>query len=196
VRWCRLLCRPRATWARKAVRTLRYQAGTTYVPSPVLVGGHLYFTGANGNVLTVLNAATGEPALARERLPDMRQFYASPMFVGGRVYITDRDKVTVVLKPGTRLEVLATNKLDDPVDASPVAVGNQLFLRGRSFFTPLCRVNRSWRLSIHFPLKQDFNPIWARSQKFCNLIQGEKCRPLIARDCPASRGRNFSAQHN
>lgn len=111
----------------------RHQAGTPYVPSPILVGDHLYFTGANANVLTVLDAATGKPVRAAERLPDVRQFYASPIFAGGRLYFTDRDGVTVVLKPGTRLEVVATNKLDDPVDASPVAVENQLFLRGEKF---------------------------------------------------------------
>ena len=51
----------------------------------------------------------------------------------GRVYLTDRDGTTVVLKAGDRLEVLATNRLDDPTDASPVLVGKQLFLRGEKY---------------------------------------------------------------
>jgi len=29
--------------------------------------------------------------------------------------------------------VLAVNKLNDPIDASPVAVGKQLFLRGEKY---------------------------------------------------------------
>jgi outer membrane protein assembly factor BamB len=111
----------------------RAQPGTPYVPSPVLVGDSLYFTGRNGNVLTVLDAASGKPVLEGVRLPGTRQFYASPVFAGGRVYFTDRDGVTLVLKPGPQLDVLATNKLDDPVDASPVAAGKQLFLRGAKF---------------------------------------------------------------
>jgi outer membrane protein assembly factor BamB len=111
----------------------RYQSGTPYVPSPTLVDNHLYFTGANANVLTVLDAITGKPVVAGERLPDVRQFYASPIFAGGRVYFTDRDGITVVLRPGTRPEVLAINALDDLVDASPVAVGTQLILRGKKF---------------------------------------------------------------
>jgi outer membrane protein assembly factor BamB len=111
----------------------RHQSGTPYVPSPILVGKHLYFTGTNGNVLTVLNAETGEPARGAERLPGVRQFYASPIFAGGHVYFTDRDGVTVVIRPGPQLDVVATNKLDDPVDASPVAVDNQLLLRGEKF---------------------------------------------------------------
>jgi len=38
----------------------------------------------------------------------------------------------VVLKAGDTLDVLAINKLNDPIDASPVAVGKQLFLRSHS----------------------------------------------------------------
>jgi len=111
----------------------RYQTGTPYVPSAVLVGDQLYFTAANTNVLTVLDAVTGKPVQAGVRLPGVRQFYASPIYAGGRLYFTDRDGVTLVLKPGKQPNVVATNKLDDPVDASPVAVGRQLFLRGEKF---------------------------------------------------------------
>ena len=45
----------------------------------------------------------------------------------------DRDGTTLVLKQGDKLEVLATNRLDEPIDASPVAVGKQLFLRGEKY---------------------------------------------------------------
>lgn len=110
-----------------------YQPGTPYVPSPVLVNDQLYFTSKNDAVLTVLEAGSGKPVLSGVRLPGVRQFYASPLYAGGKVYFTDRDGVTLVLKPGPKLDVLATNKLDDPVDASPVAVGRQLFLRGERF---------------------------------------------------------------
>jgi outer membrane protein assembly factor BamB len=39
----------------------------------------------------------------------------------------------VVVKAGDTAEVLATNKLTDAIDASPVAVGKTLFLRGEKF---------------------------------------------------------------
>jgi len=51
----------------------------------------------------------------------------------GVAVLTDRDGVTVVLKQSDRLEVLATNAIDDNVDASPALVGRQLFLRGERF---------------------------------------------------------------
>jgi hypothetical protein len=55
------------------------------------------------------------------------------MTAAGRVYFVDRSGTTVVLKAGDTLDVIAVNKLDDTIDASPVAVGKQLFLRGEKF---------------------------------------------------------------
>lgn len=111
----------------------RYGKGTPYVPSPLQLDGRLYFTTANTSVLTILDAKTGKPILADERLPSLTTLYASPMAAAGRIYIADRTGTTVVLKAGDTAEVLATNKLNDVLDASPVAVGKTLFLRGEKF---------------------------------------------------------------
>jgi outer membrane protein assembly factor BamB len=111
----------------------RYAKGTPYVPSPLLLDGRLYFTQGNTQLLTVLNAQTGKPIVTAERLPGVSAFYASPMAAAGRIYFAGRDGTTVVLKAGDRPEVLAINKLGDPVDASPAVAGRQLFLRGQKF---------------------------------------------------------------
>lgn len=111
----------------------RYSRGTPYVPSPLLLGDRLIFTQANQNLLTILDRKTGQPLVDRERLPGQGQFYASPVAAAGRIYFTQRNGTTLVLKQGDKLEVLATNRLDDPIDASPALVGRQLFLRGESF---------------------------------------------------------------
>jgi len=111
----------------------RYASGMPYVPSPVLVGELLYFTQMNDSLLTILNAKTGKVVLDKERLPQVRSFYASPMTAAGRVYFVDRSGTTIVTKSGEGLDVLSVNKLDDPIDASPVAVGKQLFLRSAKY---------------------------------------------------------------
>ena len=111
----------------------RYAAGTPYVPSPILVGDSLYFTSANDSVLTVLNAKTGKAVIDKERLPQVKSFYASPIAAAGRVYFVDRTGTTIVIKSGETLDVISVNKLDDPIDASPVAVGKQLFLRSAKY---------------------------------------------------------------
>lgn len=108
----------------------KFSKDTPYVPSPLLYGDLLYFNKLNNGVLTVLDAKTGRPALEATRLPGISNIYASPVAAAGRVYFTARDGTTVVLKHGPQLEVLATNKIDDLIDASPAVVGKQFFLRG------------------------------------------------------------------
>jgi hypothetical protein len=51
--------------------------------------------------------------------------------VAGRVYIVGREGGMLVLNKSDKVEVLATNKLDDRFDASPAVVGRELFLRGK-----------------------------------------------------------------
>lgn len=111
----------------------RVKVGTPYVPSPALAGDRLYFTQMNTNVYTVLDTKTGKAIIDRQRLPDVTSFYASPIVAAGRVYLVDRTGVSLVLKQSDKLEVLATNGLDDEIDASPVAVDRQLFLRGEKY---------------------------------------------------------------
>jgi outer membrane protein assembly factor BamB len=110
-----------------------YKKGTPYVPSPLLLDGKLYFTQMNQPLLTCLDAKTGKVLIDRERLPGLDSFYASPAGAAGRVYFVGRNGTTLVLKSGAKLEILATNRLDEPIDASPVLVGKQLFLRGEKY---------------------------------------------------------------
>jgi len=65
------------------------------------------------------------------RLPNLRELYASPLGAADRIYFIGRDGTTLVIKNQPKLEVLAVNRLDDPMDASPAAVGKQLFLRSK-----------------------------------------------------------------
>jgi outer membrane protein assembly factor BamB len=111
----------------------RYGKGTPYVPSPLLLGDRLWFTQANDATLTVLDTKTGKPVIEQKRLPGAKSFYASPVAAAGRVYLVDRDGTTLVLKAGDKLDILATNRLDDAIDASPAIVGKQLFLRGEKY---------------------------------------------------------------
>ncbi|MCA9173630.1 MAG: PQQ-binding-like beta-propeller repeat protein [Planctomycetales bacterium] len=109
----------------------RYDQDTPYVPSPSLAGQTLFFTKVNDAILTGLNAETGEVQHEPRRLPSLGTVYASPLVADGRLYIADRDGMTVVLD-AVSLEVLAVNELPAGVDASPVAVGEQLLLRTRN----------------------------------------------------------------
>ena len=106
---------------------------TPYVPSPVLHDGILFFTKSNAGVLSAYDAASGRKVFGPERLPGIRDVYASPVAAGGRLYITSRDGATVVLAAGRDFSVLATNQLDDGFDASPTVVGGEIYLRGQQY---------------------------------------------------------------
>ena len=102
-----------------------------YVASPLLYDDLLYFTKGRTGILFCVNAKSGEVNYSNKRLPGINVLYASLAGAAGRVYIAGRDGTTVVLKHGPEYEVLSTNQLDEGIDASPVIVGSQLFLRGQ-----------------------------------------------------------------
>lgn len=107
--------------------------GTPYVPSPLLYGNRLYFFGGNNALLSCLDATSGRVLIDAERVSGLQGVYASPVGAGGRVYLAGRNGVTVVIKDADKLEVLATNRLDEAFDASPAVAGKQLFLRGHEY---------------------------------------------------------------
>jgi outer membrane protein assembly factor BamB len=109
----------------------RHARNTPYVPSPLLAGERLYFFSGNIGILSSFHAPTGKPLIEAQRLEALVGVYASPVAAAGRVYLVGRNGATVVLKDGDALEVLATNKLDERIDASPAVVGGELFLRGQ-----------------------------------------------------------------
>ena len=106
---------------------------TPYVPSPVLHDGILYFTKSNSGILSAHDAKTGQKLYGPERLPGIRDLYASPVVADGYLYVTSRDGVTLVLETGAQLRVVATNALDDQIDASAAVVGSEIYLRGQRY---------------------------------------------------------------
>lgn len=100
------------------------------IASPLLSSGRIYFHKGKDSPLTCVNAATGAPYYKATRIEGLKQIYASPIAAGGHVYLTDRNGTTVVIKDSDRLEIVATNSVDETVDATPAPVDNELIIRG------------------------------------------------------------------
>jgi outer membrane protein assembly factor BamB len=121
---------------------------TPYVSSPLLYGDTLYFLRHNQNILSRLEPATGKPRGEPLRLDGIRDFiFSSPVGAGGRIYITSRDGVTVVLRHDRQNAVLAVNHLDDSFSASPALVDRELYLRGEQFLYCISEAGHSSSLS-------------------------------------------------
>ncbi len=105
--------------------------GAPYVPSLLLYGDALYFVRHFQNILTRVDARTGADRPGAMRLKGIDRVFASPVAADGRVYVTGRNGVTVVLSHGDSPAVLAVNHLDDGFSASAALAGGELYLRGR-----------------------------------------------------------------
>ncbi|MEM7313393.1 MAG: PQQ-binding-like beta-propeller repeat protein, partial [Planctomycetota bacterium] len=110
----------------------RIKKDTPYIPSPLLYDGRLFFTKSNQAILTCVDSRTGKPYFGPKRLPNLNGLYASPVAADGRVYITGRRGMTLVLENGNEFKLLAKNKVDDLIDSSVALAGSQLFLRGQN----------------------------------------------------------------
>lgn len=104
---------------------------TSYVPSAMLLEDCYYFLRGNNAVLSCVDAKTGEVHYEGQRMRGLRSVYASPVGVAGHIYITSRGGITRVIKHGTEFQEIATNSLDDEVDASLAIIGDEIYLRGR-----------------------------------------------------------------
>ncbi len=108
-----------------------HSRGTSYVPSAILYGEKIYFFKGNTGVLSCLDAKTGKAVVSEKRIDGLRSVYASPVGANGKIYVVGRDGTTVVLDTKKDMEIVATNQLDEGIDASPAIVGNQIFLRSK-----------------------------------------------------------------
>jgi outer membrane protein assembly factor BamB len=116
-----------------------YDRNTPYTPGPVLMDGRLYFLKANNGYLTCLDAGDGKEVYASEKLEGINEIFTSPLGVANRLYVIGTDGTGVVVKAGDRPEVLARNQLEDRFLASPVVIGNDLFLRGDKYLYCISR---------------------------------------------------------
>ena len=106
-----------------------YAKGTAYVPSPILYGDYVYLVTDKG-LLTCLDARTGEVKYEGVRPPTNATFMASPVAFEGKILLFSEDGDTHVIKAGPQHEVLRTNPLGEPIQASPAISQGSLFIRG------------------------------------------------------------------
>ncbi len=106
-----------------------YNQDTPYTPSPVLMDGKLYFLKGNNGVMTCLDAKDGKVIYSNQKLDGINNIFSSPTGNKDKIYVAATNVVNVV-KAGSEFSILAKNTLDDTFHASPVIVGNDLFLRG------------------------------------------------------------------
>ena len=97
------------------------------VPTPVTDGTYLYVINDRG-IMCCLDAKTGKAVYERQRLRP-GTYSASPVLADGKIYITNEDGVTSVVKAGPEFAVLAENDFGEYVLSSPAVSDGQIFIR-------------------------------------------------------------------
>lgn len=107
----------------------RYRKGLPYVPSPLFYDGRIYLM-KDGGLLTSVDAKTGEPDYAQERIGATGGYYASPVAADGRIYVASlAGKLTVVKAGGDKPEILHQVDFGARILATPVLLEDKLYVR-------------------------------------------------------------------
>ncbi len=107
--------------------------GSPFVVAPMLVGDYLYMVNDMASVITVYDARAGE-VVWQERLGErMREgFSAAPVAFGGKVFFTNDNGETFVIREGPDFELLHVNRLEERTIASPALVAGVWYIRTTS----------------------------------------------------------------
>jgi outer membrane protein assembly factor BamB len=101
------------------------------VPTPVTDGTYVYVVNDRG-IMFCLDAPTGKEIYGRQRLRP-GTYSGSPVLADGKIYITNEDGVTSVIKAGPEFQVLAENEFDDYALSSPALSSGQMYFRTTKF---------------------------------------------------------------
>jgi outer membrane protein assembly factor BamB len=98
------------------------------VPTPTTDGEYFYMIDDSG-MATCLAVETGELVWGPERTAE-GTVSSSPLLADGKIYFTNEEGISVVLKAGGAFELLAQNELDGSYTlSSPVACGGRIYVR-------------------------------------------------------------------
>jgi outer membrane protein assembly factor BamB len=107
---------------------------TTYVPTPIALGEHLYWVNDESQAV-VMKTATGELVKMREVEgivgTKKRTFYASVVRSGDKLFAVSRKNGTFVFEANPGMKLVAHNKLGDDSDfnATPALAKDAIYLR-------------------------------------------------------------------
>ena len=120
--------RPGATKdARKSHIAWEISRGIPETSSLLYCRGRLYLL-RDGGLLTCIEASTGKE-IFRQRIGATGQYVASPIVAGDKILCASTRGTVTVIKIDDKLNVLARNKFDEKIFATPAVVENKIYLR-------------------------------------------------------------------
>jgi outer membrane protein assembly factor BamB len=106
------------------------EKGSPFVPSTIIVDDYLYMVNDMLSIVTAYEAKTGKLVFqGRLGTPQREGFSASPVTFDGKIFFTNDEGETFVIKSGSELEILHVNRLNARTLASPALVDGRWYFR-------------------------------------------------------------------
>jgi outer membrane protein assembly factor BamB len=98
------------------------------IGSGVVVNNHIYLANADAGTIQCLELHTGKQRW-RQRVSG-GPHWASTLYANGLLYATNQEGITRIFRPNPdRFELVAENRLEATINATPAFADNQIFLR-------------------------------------------------------------------
>ena len=104
---------------------------TDHIVSPLVVNNRMLLI-KGGGIATCFNTDDGEPVFGPRRIDNASEYFASPIYGDGKVYIGAENGMLVVLREGPEIEVLAVNDMGDDILGTPAISNGRLYIRTRT----------------------------------------------------------------
>ncbi len=104
--------------------------GSPFVPSPIVHGQSLYMVNDMASIVTCLDAVSGQSVWqGRLGIAQREGFSASPVAVDDKLFFTNDDGETFVIRAGPKFELLHVNRIGEGTLASPALVDGRWYIR-------------------------------------------------------------------
>jgi outer membrane protein assembly factor BamB len=101
-----------------------------HIVSPLVVDGRMLVV-KGGGIASCFDTTDGEPIWYQERIQNASDYFASPIYGDGKIYIAGENGNVVVLENGPELKVLARNDMGESIVGTPAIAEGRLFIRTR-----------------------------------------------------------------
>ena len=104
---------------------------TDHIVSPLVVKDRILLIKAGG-IATCFEVEQGKRVFGPERINNAGEYFASPVYGDGKIYIAGENGKIVVLRDAPELDVLAINEMGDSILGTPAIADGALFIRTRT----------------------------------------------------------------
>ena len=103
---------------------------TDHIVSPFVRGKRMLLI-KGGGIATCFATKDGESLYGPARIQNAGEYFASPVYGDGKIYVAGENGNVVVLKDGPKLDVLSINDMGSPILGTPAISEGTLFFRTR-----------------------------------------------------------------